>query len=197
MSTTVQASSRRIYAMVLRHTYLLRKSWIRVVETAYWPTMNMILWGFIAKYLATQSTQGGWMSQVPGLLISALLLWELLFRGQLNLALAHKMTNLRNHRQRRNQSTGVRGGKAHRPPVVGIARPAKRDQWSRVNQNAFGPDLHAGVLCAAEQHRMARCRRCRTRYRSPSFPPEFSVYARWAASRAASRAPARPDQMHP
>jgi ABC-2 type transport system permease protein len=88
MSTTVQASSRRIYAMVLRHTYLLRKSWIRVIETAYWPTMNMILWGFIAKYLATQSTQGGWMSQVPGLLISALLLWELLFRGQLNLALA-------------------------------------------------------------------------------------------------------------
>ena len=85
MSTTARASSRRIFAMVLRHTYLMRKSWIRIVETAYWPTMNMILWGFLAKYLATQSSA---LAQVPGLLISALLLWELLFRGQLNLALA-------------------------------------------------------------------------------------------------------------
>lgn len=89
MSTTVQASSRRIYAMVLRHTYLMRKSWIRVIETAYWPTMNMILWGFIAKYMASQTVaSAAGIGLVPGLLISALLLWELLFRGQLNFALA-------------------------------------------------------------------------------------------------------------
>ena len=75
MSTTVQASSRRIYAMVLRHTYLMRKSWIRVIETAYWPTMNMILCGFIAKYMASQTVASpSGIGLVPGLLISALLL---------------------------------------------------------------------------------------------------------------------------
>jgi hypothetical protein len=33
----------------LRYLYLLRGSWIRVVELAYWPTVQMILWGFITR----------------------------------------------------------------------------------------------------------------------------------------------------
>ncbi len=75
----------RIFGMVLRHVYLWRRSWVRVLETAYWPTMNMVLWGFIAKYFATNSSV---VAQVPGLLVSGLLLWEVLFRGQLSFALA-------------------------------------------------------------------------------------------------------------
>lgn len=85
MSSPLALSLRRIYAMVLRHLYLLRKSWVRVVEMAYWPTMQMVLWAFIAKFLATNSS---WVAQVPGLLVSALLLWEVLFRGQLGVALS-------------------------------------------------------------------------------------------------------------
>ncbi len=81
----VRASLGRMAAMVLRHTYLLRKSWVRAIEMAYWPTMNMVLWGFIAKFLATNSS---WVAQVPGVLVTALLLWEVLFRGQLGFALA-------------------------------------------------------------------------------------------------------------
>ncbi|MFM9886426.1 MAG: ABC transporter permease [Burkholderiales bacterium] len=79
------ATMRRVAAMVLRHTYLMRKSWIRVVEMAYWPTMNMIMWGFIAQYLATTSSV---IAQIPGMFVTALLLWEVLFRGQLGFALA-------------------------------------------------------------------------------------------------------------
>ena len=75
----------RIYGMVLRHVYLWRRSWVRVLETAYWPTMNMVLWGFIAKFFASNSTL---LAQVPALLVSGLLLWEVLFRGQLAFALA-------------------------------------------------------------------------------------------------------------
>lgn len=71
--------------MVLRHVYLWRRSWVRVLETAYWPTMNMVLWGFIAKYFAGNSSV---VAQVPGLLVTGLLLWEVLFRGQLAFALA-------------------------------------------------------------------------------------------------------------
>jgi ABC-2 type transport system permease protein len=79
------ATMRRVAAMVLRHTYLMRKSWIRIVEMAYWPTMNMIMWGFIAQYLATTSSA---IAQIPGMFVTALLLWEVLFRGQLGFALA-------------------------------------------------------------------------------------------------------------
>lgn len=85
MSTAVALSLQRIYAMMLRHLYLLRKSWVRVVEMAYWPTMQMVLWGFIAQFLATNSS---WVAQVPGVLVSALLLWEILFRGQLGFSLS-------------------------------------------------------------------------------------------------------------
>lgn len=85
MSGPTTLAARRVYAIVLRHLYLLRKSWVRVVEMAYWPTMQMVLWGFIAKFLATNSS---WVAQVPGVLVSALLLWEILFRGQLGLSLS-------------------------------------------------------------------------------------------------------------
>jgi ABC-2 type transport system permease protein len=71
--------------MILRHLYLFKKSWVRVVEMAYWPTMQMVLWAFIATFLAGNSS---WVAQVPGVLVSGLLLWEVLFRGQLGLALS-------------------------------------------------------------------------------------------------------------
>jgi ABC-2 type transport system permease protein len=42
---TVTASLNRIYAMLLRYTYLMRSSWPRLLELVYWPTVQMILWG--------------------------------------------------------------------------------------------------------------------------------------------------------
>ncbi len=50
------ASTTRIGAMVLRHAYLLRTSWPRVFELMYWPTIQMILWGLITKFLLTNSS---------------------------------------------------------------------------------------------------------------------------------------------
>ncbi len=75
----------RIYAMVLRYTYLLRNSWPRVLELAYWPTVQMILWGFISQFYATHSD---WVAQAAGMLIAAVLLWDVLFRSQLGVSLA-------------------------------------------------------------------------------------------------------------
>ena len=73
----------RISAMLMRYTYLLRHSWPRVLELAYWPTMQMILWGFINQFLVTESS---WLAQAAGLFISAALLWDVLFRGQLGVS---------------------------------------------------------------------------------------------------------------
>jgi ABC-2 type transport system permease protein len=82
--TTSHFSPQRIYAMVLRHVYLMRKSWPRLLELAYWPSVQMILWGFIAKFFAAHSP---WVAQAPGLLIAAVLLWDVLFRSQLGVSL--------------------------------------------------------------------------------------------------------------
>ncbi|MBK8754379.1 MAG: ABC transporter permease [Candidatus Competibacteraceae bacterium] len=76
-------SLRRISALALRYLYLLRGSWIRVLELAYWPTVQMILWGFITQYLAGHSDV---LNQAAGLLLSGVLLWDVLFRSQLGLS---------------------------------------------------------------------------------------------------------------
>jgi ABC-2 type transport system permease protein len=75
----------RIGAMVLRHAYLLRTSWPRVFEMMYWPTIQMVLWGFFTVFLATNSS---YIAQATGVLISAVLLWDVLFRGQLGFSLS-------------------------------------------------------------------------------------------------------------
>ena len=77
-------SPHRISAMVLRYFYLMRRSWPRQLELIYWPTVQVILWGLITKYLLTNSE---WIMQAAGVLISAVLLWEVLFRGQLGVSL--------------------------------------------------------------------------------------------------------------
>ena len=74
------ASARRIAAMVRRYWYLIRGSWPRLAELAYWPTVQMILWGLVSQFFMTQSS---WLVQAGGVLIAGVLLWDLLFRGQI------------------------------------------------------------------------------------------------------------------
>lgn len=78
-------SPARIGAMVLRYWYLLRGSWPRILELAYWPTVQMILWGFINQFMATNSS---WIAQASGVLIASVLLWDVLFRGQLGVSIS-------------------------------------------------------------------------------------------------------------
>ena len=40
-------SPARIGAMMLRHFYLLRSSWPRLLELIYWPLVQMLMWGFL------------------------------------------------------------------------------------------------------------------------------------------------------
>lgn len=73
-------SLRRISALVLRYAYLLMGSWARLLELAYWPTVQIILWGFISKHFATETS---FAANAAGALLAAVLLWDILFRGQL------------------------------------------------------------------------------------------------------------------
>jgi ABC-2 type transport system permease protein len=78
-------SAGRMGAMVLRYLYLLRGSWPRIAELIYWPTMQVILWGFITKFFVTHSS---WLAQAGGVLIAGVLLWDVLFRSQLGVAVS-------------------------------------------------------------------------------------------------------------
>jgi len=78
------SSARRIAAMVRRYWYLIKGSWPRLAELAYWPTIQMILWGFVSSYLMTQTSN---LAVAAGALIGGVLLWDTLFRGQIGLSI--------------------------------------------------------------------------------------------------------------
>src|SRR6516164_9187329 len=71
--------------MMLRYWYLLRSSWPRLIDLIYWPTVQMITWGFI-QYYVTQNA--GLLVRAGGTLIGAMLLWDILFRGQLGFSMS-------------------------------------------------------------------------------------------------------------
>jgi len=79
------ASARRVGALCLRHVYILKSSWVRVLEMAYWPAINMVLWGITSQFLAGNST---WVAQAGGVLLGGVLLWDVMFRGNLGVALS-------------------------------------------------------------------------------------------------------------
>lgn len=76
----------RVAAMVTRYLYLLQGSWPRVLDLIYWPTVQMITWGFIQTYVSHAPNAGTVADKATiaaGTLIGAMLLWDMLFRGQL------------------------------------------------------------------------------------------------------------------
>lgn len=78
-------SWRRVGAICLRHLYVMRSSPVRVIEMAYWPIVQMIMWGFISTFFVQHST---WLAQAAGALIGAVLLWDVMFRGNLGVSIS-------------------------------------------------------------------------------------------------------------
>jgi len=78
-------SFRRIGAMILRYWYLLLSSWPRLMELSYWPVLQVITWGFLQMYIAQNA---GFFARAGGTLIGAVILWDILFRGQLGFSIS-------------------------------------------------------------------------------------------------------------
>jgi len=70
-------SIQRTFAILLRQFYLLRGSFSRVVPIFAWIAVDMILWGFLTRYLNTVASPG--FNFVPALL-GAVLLWDFFIR---------------------------------------------------------------------------------------------------------------------
>jgi ABC-2 type transport system permease protein len=75
----------RIGAMLLRHWYLLTSSWPRLLEMVYWPALTLISWGFLQNYI---SGNASFFAKAGGTLIGAIILWDILFRGQLGFSMS-------------------------------------------------------------------------------------------------------------
>jgi len=78
----------RVGAMVQRYVYLLRSSWPRILGLIYWPAVQMLTWGFVQLYFRQAAGQGqSKVALAAGTLIGSMLLWDILFRGQLGFSI--------------------------------------------------------------------------------------------------------------
>src|SRR5580765_3513170 len=76
---------RRVFAVVLRQFYLIRGSVARVMPLFVWVAVDMLLWGFMTRYL--NSVAAARIDFVPQLL-GAVLLWDFFARVMQGVTLA-------------------------------------------------------------------------------------------------------------
>ena len=71
----------RIKALFLRHIYLIKGSFPRILDLIYWPTIQIILWGFISKFFSLNATS---LNYGVGIILSAAVLYDFLFRSSIS-----------------------------------------------------------------------------------------------------------------
>ena len=71
----------KIYALFLRHFYLIKGSLPRLLDLIYWPTIQIILWGFISKFFTLHSD---FYNHTAGIILSAAILYDFLFRSSIS-----------------------------------------------------------------------------------------------------------------
>jgi len=76
-------SLRRIWAMVMRYWYLLRRSVPRIIDMVSWPIVDVIMWGFLSQFLAGNSS---YIAKAGGVLLAGMFLWDVMSRSQLGVS---------------------------------------------------------------------------------------------------------------
>ncbi len=71
----------KIYALGLRHLYLVSNSFPRILDLIYWPTVQIFLWGFISKFFTLNSD---YYSNTVGIILTAAILYDFLFRASIS-----------------------------------------------------------------------------------------------------------------
>ncbi len=71
----------KIYALSLRHVYLIKGSFPRILDLIYWPTIQIFLWGFISKFFTLSSS---YFDNTVGIILSAAILYDFLFRASIS-----------------------------------------------------------------------------------------------------------------
>jgi len=71
----------RMYALSLRHIYLIKSSFPRILDLIYWPTIQIVLWGFISKFFTLHSD---FYNHTIGIILSCAILYDFLFRSSIS-----------------------------------------------------------------------------------------------------------------
>ena len=71
----------KIYGLSLRHIYLIRSSFPRILDLIYWPSIQVFLWGFIGKFFTLDSSL---YSNTVGVILTAAILYDFLFRSSIS-----------------------------------------------------------------------------------------------------------------
>jgi len=71
----------KIYGLSLRHIYLIRSSFPRILDLIYWPSIQVFLWGFISEFFTVSST---YYNNTVGIILTAAILYDFLFRSSIS-----------------------------------------------------------------------------------------------------------------
>ena len=71
----------KVFALSLRHIYLIKGSFPRILDLVYWPTIQIFLWGFISKFFTLSSS---YYNNTVGIILSAAILYDFLFRSSIS-----------------------------------------------------------------------------------------------------------------
>ena len=71
----------KMYGLFLRHFYLIKSSLPRILDLIYWPTIQIILWGFISKFFSIHSD---YYSNTLGVILTCAILYDILFRSSIS-----------------------------------------------------------------------------------------------------------------
>ena len=71
----------KIYGLSLRHLYLIKSSFPRILDLIYWPSIQVFLWGFISKFFTATSA---YYSNTIGVILTAAILYDFLFRSSIS-----------------------------------------------------------------------------------------------------------------
>ena len=71
----------KIYGLSLRHIYLIRNSFPRILDLIYWPSVQVFLWGFISEFFTLSSS---YYNNTVGIILTAAILYDFLFRSSIS-----------------------------------------------------------------------------------------------------------------
>ena len=71
----------RMYGLFLRHFFLIKSSLPRILDLIYWPTIQIILWGFISKFFSIYSD---YYNNTLGIILTCAILYDILFRSSIS-----------------------------------------------------------------------------------------------------------------
>ncbi len=71
----------RMYGLFLRHFFLIKSSFPRILDLIYWPSIQIILLGFISKFFSTYSD---YYNNTVGIILTCAILYDFLFRSSIS-----------------------------------------------------------------------------------------------------------------